>query len=212
MCAEVFNKRFPRVFCPRNLFIHLKSSNFARCFQLIKEKTCWHDTQRPDDERQSDAQSDSPAQRAVHSGTADKHPDGIYRCVDGWLAWCQGFGVDRYSTVNYVALWRSYIGRCHGLLGAGCPLYRCQRLCKGAPGVPSGHNGHGALHTYPYRHMPCHSRSAALWLGGGADIAPDASRYFAIFCMSLPVYQLGILSSSMLKSSGNMRVPVPSAC
>ena len=46
-----------------------------------------------------------------------------------------------------------------------------------------------------------------LWLGGGADIAPDASRYFAIFCMSLPVYQLGILSSSMLKSSGNMRVP-----
>lgn len=46
-----------------------------------------------------------------------------------------------------------------------------------------------------------------LWLGGGADIAPDASRYFTIFCMSLPVYQLGILASSMLKSSGNMRVP-----
>ncbi|WP_298454217.1 MATE family efflux transporter [uncultured Prevotella sp.] len=46
-----------------------------------------------------------------------------------------------------------------------------------------------------------------LWLGGGTDIAPDASRYFTIFCMSLPVYQLGILASSMLKSSGNMRVP-----
>ena len=45
------------------------------------------------------------------------------------------------------------------------------------------------------------------WLGGGADICGDASAYFAIYCCSLPVYQIGILSSSMLKSSGNMRVP-----
>ena len=125
-----------------------------------------------------------------------------------WLArLVPSFGVDRHSTVNYVALWRSYVGRCHGLLGAGCPLYRCQRLCKGAPGFPSGHNGHGALHAHPYCHMPCHSRSVAPVAWRRSDIAPDASRYFAIFCMSLPVYQLGILSSSMLKSSGNMRVP-----
>lgn len=46
-----------------------------------------------------------------------------------------------------------------------------------------------------------------LWLGGGADIASDASLYFAIYCTSLPVFQIGILSSSMLKSAGNMRVP-----
>lgn len=45
------------------------------------------------------------------------------------------------------------------------------------------------------------------WLGGGADIARDASLYFAVYCMSLPVYQIAILSSGMLKSSGNMRVP-----
>ena len=45
------------------------------------------------------------------------------------------------------------------------------------------------------------------WLGGGADIQADATAYFAIYCLSLPVYQVGILSSSMLKCSGNMRVP-----
>ncbi len=45
------------------------------------------------------------------------------------------------------------------------------------------------------------------WLGGGADIQADASSYFTIYCLSLPVYQIGILSSSMLKSSGNMRIP-----
>lgn len=53
----------------------------------------------------------------------------------------------------------------------------------------------------------CIAGPLPLWLGGGADIAPDASRYFAIYCMSLPVFQIGILSSSMLKSSGNMRIP-----
>ena len=45
------------------------------------------------------------------------------------------------------------------------------------------------------------------WLGGGEDICGDATAYFTIYCLSLPVYQIGILSSSMLKCSGNMRVP-----
>lgn len=51
------------------------------------------------------------------------------------------------------------------------------------------------------------ARPLPLWLGGGTDIAGDASLYFAIYCTSLPIFQIGILSSSMLKSSGNMRVP-----
>lgn len=45
------------------------------------------------------------------------------------------------------------------------------------------------------------------WLGGGADIAHDASMYFLIFSLALPFYQLQNLSGSMLKCSGNMRVP-----
>lgn len=45
------------------------------------------------------------------------------------------------------------------------------------------------------------------WLGGGEDICGDATAYFTIYCLALPVYQLGILSSSMLKCSGNMRIP-----
>ena len=45
------------------------------------------------------------------------------------------------------------------------------------------------------------------WLGGGEDIHADASAYFTIYCLALPVYQIGILSSSMLKCSGNMRIP-----
>jgi len=45
------------------------------------------------------------------------------------------------------------------------------------------------------------------WLRAGADIAPDASVYFAIFMWVIPFYQLANLCGAMLKSSGDMRVP-----
>ncbi len=45
------------------------------------------------------------------------------------------------------------------------------------------------------------------WLGGGADIAPLSSSYFLVYSLSLPIYQFGMLASSMLKSSGNMKIP-----
>lgn len=51
------------------------------------------------------------------------------------------------------------------------------------------------------------ARPLPYWLGGGADIANDASKYFAIYCCTLPLYQVGVLSSSMLKCTGNMRIP-----
>jgi putative MATE family efflux protein len=46
-----------------------------------------------------------------------------------------------------------------------------------------------------------------VWLGGGADIVRDSSRYFLIFALTLPVVFLYHLMSAMLKSSGDMRVP-----
>ena len=45
------------------------------------------------------------------------------------------------------------------------------------------------------------------WLGGGADIAGDATTYFAVFMMVMPFFQLSGLSGAMLKCSGNMRIP-----
>ena len=45
------------------------------------------------------------------------------------------------------------------------------------------------------------------WLGGGEDIASDATIYFAVFMCVLPFFQLSHLSGAMLKCSGNMRVP-----
>ena len=45
------------------------------------------------------------------------------------------------------------------------------------------------------------------WLGGGEDIAHDATLYFMIFMFVLPFFQLSSLSGAMLKSSGNMRIP-----
>ncbi|MGI6232130.1 MAG: MATE family efflux transporter [Prevotella sp.] len=45
------------------------------------------------------------------------------------------------------------------------------------------------------------------WLGGGVDIAGDASWYFRIFMFVLPVFQLNNLAGAMLKSSGDMRSP-----
>ena len=51
-----------------------------------------------------------------------------------------------------------------------------------------------------------HSR-LPFWLGGGADIAADASMYFLIFSLALPMLQMSSLAGSMLKCSGNMRIP-----
>lgn len=45
------------------------------------------------------------------------------------------------------------------------------------------------------------------WLGGGNDIAEDSSRYFLIYSLTLPFVLLFHLTSSMLKSSGDMRIP-----
>lgn len=45
------------------------------------------------------------------------------------------------------------------------------------------------------------------WLGGGADIAHDASLYFLVYSLTLPLVFTFHLSSSMLKSSGDMRTP-----
>lgn len=45
------------------------------------------------------------------------------------------------------------------------------------------------------------------WLGGGDDIIDDASAYFSIFALSLPIFQLGVLAGSVLRCSGNMFVP-----
>ena len=45
------------------------------------------------------------------------------------------------------------------------------------------------------------------WLGGNADITGDASIYFLIFALSMPVFQLNVLASAMLRSSGNMTTP-----
>lgn len=45
------------------------------------------------------------------------------------------------------------------------------------------------------------------WLGGGDDIAADASLYFFIYALTLPLIFLFHLSSSMLKSSGDMHAP-----
>lgn len=45
------------------------------------------------------------------------------------------------------------------------------------------------------------------WLRGGADIAGDASKYFLIYSLTLPVVLMYHLMSSMQKSSGDMRTP-----
>ncbi len=45
------------------------------------------------------------------------------------------------------------------------------------------------------------------WLGGNEAIAADASVYFLIFSLSLPVFQVGFLAGAVLRCSGNMFVP-----
>ncbi|RRD02437.1 MATE family efflux transporter [Prevotella sp. OH937_COT-195] len=45
------------------------------------------------------------------------------------------------------------------------------------------------------------------WLGGGSEIAGDATIYFFVFMLIMPFFQLSTLSGAMLKSSGDMRIP-----
>lgn len=45
------------------------------------------------------------------------------------------------------------------------------------------------------------------WLGGNAGINKDASIYFLIFSIGLPIFQLGYFSGGVLRCSGNMFVP-----
>lgn len=45
------------------------------------------------------------------------------------------------------------------------------------------------------------------WLGGDAIIHRDASIYFLIFSLFLPVLQMNFLAGGMLRCSGNMRMP-----
>lgn len=45
------------------------------------------------------------------------------------------------------------------------------------------------------------------WLGGNAEIIDDASTYFLIFCLAIPILMMRRLAGSMLRSSGNIKVP-----
>ena len=53
----------------------------------------------------------------------------------------------------------------------------------------------------------CISPFLPSWLGGGADICPTSSAYFAIIAMAMPAFQFSMFGSGMLRSSGNMVVP-----
>lgn len=46
-----------------------------------------------------------------------------------------------------------------------------------------------------------------VWLGGDTSICGDSSLYFMIYAAFLPAMQLNFLASSMLRCSGNMKVP-----
>lgn len=45
------------------------------------------------------------------------------------------------------------------------------------------------------------------WLGGNAEICKNATSYFLVYTLSLPIAQLNGLAGGMLQASGNMKVP-----
>ena len=51
------------------------------------------------------------------------------------------------------------------------------------------------------------SPALPLWLGGGEEIAADASAYFRIYAAFLPIGAVGYAANAMLQGSGNMKVP-----
>lgn len=51
------------------------------------------------------------------------------------------------------------------------------------------------------------SHSLPHWLGGDETICGDASIYFFIFALSLPIFSTGYMAGAVLRCSGNMFVP-----
>lgn len=51
------------------------------------------------------------------------------------------------------------------------------------------------------------SHSLPRWLGGDDTVCGDASVYFFIFALSLPIFSTGYMAGAVLRSSGNMFVP-----
>lgn len=51
------------------------------------------------------------------------------------------------------------------------------------------------------------SQQLPVWLGGNEEICHDASIYFTVFCFTLPILMIRRLGGSMLRSSGNIKVP-----
>lgn len=49
--------------------------------------------------------------------------------------------------------------------------------------------------------------SLPYWLGGNEEIAHDATLYFALCAAAMPVFQTTFLMSSMLRCSGNIKIP-----
>ena len=47
-----------------------------------------------------------------------------------------------------------------------------------------------------------------VWLGGSPEVAALSSKYFLVWSLTVPVMQLLFLSNGMLRSSGNMKVPM----
>ena len=52
-----------------------------------------------------------------------------------------------------------------------------------------------------HQHLP-------VWLGGGPEVLKDASSYFLIWALMVPVMQMLHLSNSMLRCSGEVKVPM----
>ncbi|MBQ7269576.1 MAG: MATE family efflux transporter [Bacteroidales bacterium] len=51
------------------------------------------------------------------------------------------------------------------------------------------------------------SKPLPAWLGGNPDIVGDATGYFLIFSLSLPLFQVAVFFEAVLIASGNIKVP-----
>lgn len=51
------------------------------------------------------------------------------------------------------------------------------------------------------------SGAVPVWLGGTPEVNADASRYFLVYALFLPVFQISVFAEAVLVASGNIKVP-----
>ena len=162
---------------------------------------------RPTDDIRRTAPPYGGIERARHRSPALGHRHAIHRCRDGGKPRCKRLSLYRIESTTTWLFW----GLC-AAASTGFSVQVAHRIGAGDWDCARSILRRSVPSTFAFSALLAAigvSVSGALpqWLGGDSAIRSDASLYFLIFSLFLPILQMNFLAAGMLRCSGNMRIP-----